>query len=134
MKIFKEFKEFAVKGNVIDLAVGVVIGGAFGKIVSSLVADIIMPPFGLLFSNINFADFRWILTRKPDGAPLSAVNYGIFFQNVIEFLIVAASIFLVIKSINLFRRKKEESKLPHPSKQEQLLEEIRDILKTRGVK
>lgn len=113
--MWKEFKQFAMKGSVIDLAVGVIIGGAFGKIVASLVADIIMPLFGLLFGKINFANlfitlgsgtFKTIDEAKKAGVP--TLNYGIFINNIIEFLIIAFSIFIVIKQINRFSKKKEE--------------------------
>lgn len=131
MSILKEFKDFAVKGNVIDLAVGVIIGGAFGKIISSLVSDVIMPPFGLLFSNLNFADLMYVMTRKPDGAPLSAIRYGVFIQNSIEFIIIAATIFIFVKFINRFRKQKTTPPTPMPPKEEQLLTEIRDLLKEK---
>ena len=121
--IFKEFAAFISKGNVIDLAVGVVIGGAFGKIVSSLVDDIIMPLVGMIIGGIDFSSLT--LTIKD-----AKLAYGMFIQNIIDFLIVAACIFVFIKFINKFKRKKEEE-APAPKKDEQivLLEEIRDLLK-----
>ena len=136
----KEFKEFAMRGNVIDMAVGVVIGGAFGKIVSSIVADVIMPPIGLLVGGAKFTDLQWVM--KPaimeDGVETVAavtLNYGNFIQNVFDFLIIAFSIFLFIKFINNFTKKKpEEEKAPEPvapPKEEVLLTEIRDLLKER---
>lgn len=140
MGMLKEFKEFAMRGNVIDLAVGVVIGGAFGKIVASLVADVIMPPIGLLVGGVNFTDLK--LHLKPaevvDGVQKAAVtlNYGNFLQVTFDFIIVAFAIFMFIKLINKLNRKKEEANAvpappPEPSKEEVLLTEIRDILKTK---
>lgn len=122
-KMAKEFKEFISKGNVIDLAVGVVIGGAFGKIVSSLVDDIIMPLVGIIIGGINFSELKVTIGDAK-------LSYGMFIQNIIDFLIVAACIFVFIKFINKFKRKKEEE-APAPKKDEQivLLEEIRDLLK-----
>lgn len=134
----KEFKEFAMRGNVVDMAVGVIIGGAFGKIVSSLVSDVIMPPIGLLVGGAKFTDLGWVL--KPaimeDGVETVAavtLNYGTFLQNIFDFLIIAFSIFLFIKLINKFKAKeKEEPKAPPaPSKEEVLLTEIRDLLKEK---
>ncbi len=140
MGMLKEFKEFAMRGNVIDLAVGVVIGGAFGKIVASLVADVIMPPIGLLVGGVNFTDLK--LEMKPaeviDGVEKAAVtlNYGNFLQVTFDFIIVAFAIFMFIKSINTLNRKKEEAPAapappPEPTKEEVLLTEIRDLLKTK---
>ncbi|HOJ65657.1 MAG TPA: large-conductance mechanosensitive channel protein MscL [Paludibacteraceae bacterium] len=139
MKLWKEFKEFAMRGSVIDLAIGVIIGSAFGKIVSSLVADVIMPPIGLLISGINFTDLKLVL--KPAEmvndvqTPAVTLNYGNFLQVAFDFLIVAFVIFLLIKGINNFLKKKEEKPVPEataqPSKEEILLTEIRDILKEK---
>lgn len=140
MSIIKEFKEFAMRGNVVDLAVGVIIGGAFGKIVASLVADVIMPPIGLLVGGVNFTDLKAQL--KPaevvDGVEKVAVtlNYGNFIQTTFDFLIVAFAIFMFIKLLNKFNKKKEETPAapappPAPTKEEVLLTEIRDILKTK---
>jgi large conductance mechanosensitive channel len=140
MGMLKEFKEFAMRGNVVDLAVGVVIGGAFGKIVASLVADVIMPPIGLLVGGVTFTDLK--LVMKPaevvDGVEKAAVtlNYGNFLQVTFDFIIVAFAIFMFIKLINQFNRKKEEAPAPPPAppaptKEEVLLTEIRDILKTK---
>lgn len=140
MGMLKEFKEFAMRGNVIDLAVGVVIGGAFGKIVASLVADVIMPPIGLLVGGVNFTDLK--LEMKPaeviDGVEKAAVtlNYGNFLQVTFDFIIVAFAIFMFIKLINRLNRKKEEAPAapappPEPTKEEVLLTEIRDLLKTK---
>lgn len=139
MGMLKEFKEFAVKGNVIDLAVAVIIGGAFGKIVSSFVNDVVMPPIGLLVGGVDFKELNIILkesTTDAAGEVVSAVtlNYGMFIQNIIDFAIVAFVIFLVIKGINRMNKKKEEAPAPppppaEPTPSEKLLEEIRDLLK-----
>jgi large conductance mechanosensitive channel len=134
--MLKEFKEFAMRGNVIDLAVGVIIGAAFGKIISSLVADIIMPPIGMLLGNLDFSNLFIDLTGKgfPSlaaarvaGAP--TLNYGIFINNIIDFLIVAFAIFIIIREINRLFPKKAEVPVVPPDVQ--LLTEIRDILKAR---
>lgn len=128
--LIKEFKEFAIKGNVIDLAVGILIGGAFGKIVSSLVADIITPLLGLALTTIDFKNLVVILKPAMNGNPPLTLNYGLFIQNLIDFVIVSLAIFAVVKAINSFRKKKEAApEPPTPPKQEQLLAEIRDILK-----
>jgi len=134
--MLKEFKDFAMKGNVVDLAVGVIIGGAFGKIVTSLVNDIITPLLGLLLGRVNVAS----LATPPipvigGGAPL-VLKYGIFLQNIIDFLIVAFSIFMFIKVINKFKKKEEVKEViveePKPTKEELLLTEIRDLLKAQN--
>lgn len=137
MGLMQEFKEFAVKGNAIDLAVGIIIGGAFGKIVSSLVSDIILPPSGLLIGGVNFKDFKWLLksaivdTNGVLKAPEVTLNIGNFIQAVFDFLIIAFVIFMMIKAIN--KLKKEEEIAPtvpiEPSNEEKLLVEIRDLLK-----
>ena len=126
MSLLKEFKEFAVKGNVIDLAVGVIIGAAFGKIVASLVEDIVMPLVGTLMGGLNFAG----LSVQIGGA---TIKYGKFIQTGVDFLIVAAVIFLAIKAINRMKREEEKAPAaaPAPPRQEVLLEEIRDLLKAR---
>jgi large conductance mechanosensitive channel len=135
MGMMQEFKAFAVKGNVIDLAVGVIIGGAFGKIVSSLVDDVIMPPIGLLLGGMNFKELS--LTLKPasaDGKTAAVLlKYGNFLQTVIDFAILAFVIFLMVKAINSLKRKEEAAPAPppEPSTQEKLLMEIRDALKAR---
>jgi large conductance mechanosensitive channel len=132
MSMLKEFKDFAMKGNVIDLAVGVIIGGAFGKIVSSLVGDIFMPILGLATGGINFSDMAIKLKdASADGKiPAVLLAYGKFIQNSIDFVIVAFAIFLFIKAINAFK-KKQEAAPAAPSAQEVLLTEIRDLLKAR---
>ncbi len=138
MSLIKEFKEFAMKGNVVDLAVAVVIGAAFGKIVTSFVNDIIMPPLGMLLGGVDFKDLAYVL-RAPYinevGEEMSAVtlSYGNFIQNVVDFIIIAFAIFMVIKAINSLQRKKNVEDAPAPApappKSELLLEEIRDLLK-----
>jgi large conductance mechanosensitive channel len=131
MSVIKEFKEFAMRGNVIDLAIGIVIGAAFGKIVTSLVADIIMPPLGLLIGGVNFTDLKVVLKAAVDANPAVTLNYGNFLQVIFDFLIVAFAIFLLVKGINRFK-KKEEAKPAAPaapSNEEKLLMEIRDLLK-----
>lgn len=131
MSFLKEFKEFAVKGNVIDLAVGIIVGNAFSKIVSSIVADIIMPPVGVFINNIDFHQLKLVLTRKPDGTPIATLNYGNFIQNIVEFIIIALVVFLLVKLISKFRQQKKESGPAPLSREEQILVEIRDILKTK---
>ncbi|NLY18968.1 MAG: large-conductance mechanosensitive channel protein MscL [Clostridiaceae bacterium] len=129
--MLKEFKKFALRGNVLDLAVGVIIGGAFGKIVTSLVNDIIMPVLGILLGRINLQHLKLVIRpAEGDTAELS-VLYGAFIQNVIDFLIIAFSIFLVIRLINSFKKKEEEKppEPPKPTREEELLTEIRDLLK-----
>ncbi len=139
-KFLNEFKEFAVKGNVMDMAVGVIIGGAFGKIVSSLVDDIIMPPIGWLIGGVNFADLKITLPAKEiaEGVTTQAATicYGNFLQTLLDFLIVAWCIFLMVKGINSLKKKEEapapEPKAPaEPSAEEKLLTEIRDLLKNK---
>jgi len=130
MGFVKEFKEFAVKGNVVDLAVGVIIGAAFGKIVTSLVTDIIMPPIGLLMGGIDFKDKLVVLKPAIGKTPAVNLNYGLFINNVIDFIIVAFCIFLVVKAINAMKRQEEAAPAPapEPTKEEVLLTEIRDLL------
>ncbi|MCS7079120.1 MAG: large-conductance mechanosensitive channel protein MscL [Chloracidobacterium sp.] len=132
MGVFQEFKEFISRGNVIDLAVGVVIGGAFNKIVSSFVEDIIMPPVGLLTSGVNFAEAQLVLrAAEKAGEPVVAIRYGNFIQVVIQFFIVATAIFSVVKTVNRLRRPVPAAPLPEPTTEEKLLTEIRDLLKSR---
>lgn len=141
-KFLQDFKAFAMKGNVIDMAVGIIIGGAFGKIVSSLVANIIMPPIGLLVGGVNFTDLKWVLKAAEVGAdgkeiaPAVTLDYGQFLQATFDFLIIAFSIFLFIRLItNLMAKKREEAPAapvpPEPTKEEVLLTEIRDLLKEK---
>jgi large conductance mechanosensitive channel len=131
MKLIDEFKTFAMKGNVVDMAVGIIIGAAFGKIVSSLVGDIIMPPLGLLIGGVNFTDLNVILKAATDAHPAVTWNYGNFLQVCFDFLIVALAVFMVIKAINSAKKKEDAAPAapPAPSKQETLLSEIRDLLK-----
>ncbi len=133
MGILNEFKEFAVKGNAIDLAVGVVIGAAFGKIVTSLVNDVIMPPIGLLVGGVDFSYLAVTLRDKTDAAPAVILRYGVFINSVIDFLIVALAIFALVKGINTLRRSKEEAPAapPAPTREEELLMQIRDALVKR---
>lgn len=133
MKIIQEFKTFAIKGNMIDMAVGIIIGGAFGKIITSLVNDIIMPPIGLLVGGVNFTDLSIKLKEGVGDAPAVTWNYGNFIQVSIDFLIVAFAIFMVIKVMNAAKRKKEEAPAAPPAttKEEILLTEIRDLLKEK---
>jgi len=135
--MLKEFKEFAVKGNVIDLAVGVIIGGAFGKIVSSLVNDILMPVFGFVLSGINMSNLKFVIRPASGDIPEVAILYGSFIQAIIDFLIIAFSIFLFIKFLSLWKKKEEKEEppaSPEPSKEVLLLEEIRDLLKAEHEK
>jgi large conductance mechanosensitive channel len=141
--MLKEFKEFAMRGNVMDMAVGIIIGAAFGKIITSLVNDVIMPPIGLLMGNVDFSnlfvnlqmgsDYATIAAAEEAGAPI--IKYGIFINTVLDFVIVAFAIFLVIRGINRLRRKQEAAPPPAPpppSAEEKLLAEIRDLLKAQG--
>jgi large conductance mechanosensitive channel len=134
MSLIKEFREFAVKGNVVDMAVGVIIGAAFGKIVSSLVADVIMPPLGLVIGGIDFSHFQMILREGIDKTPPVTLKYGVFIQAIFDFLIIAVAVFLLIKLVNRLRRQHaaEPPPPPEPPKQELLLAEIRDLLKNRS--
>ncbi len=132
--MFKEFKEFISKGNVMDLAVGVIIGGAFGKIVTSLVDDMIMPILGIILGKINFTALKLVITPAEGDKPEVAVLYGSFIQNVVNFLIMAFVIFLMVKTVNKLRKpaKKVEEVIEEiPTKEETLLTEIRDILKNK---
>ena len=141
MKLIDEFKAFAMRGNVVDMAVGIIIGAAFGKIVSSFVADIIMPPIGLLLGGVDFTDLKAVLKEPVMDAAGNVVaqavsiNYGNFIQIVIDFLIIAFAVFMAIKALNSLKRKEvvapEEVPVPLPSKEELVLREIRDILKTK---
>jgi large conductance mechanosensitive channel len=133
MGMLKEFKEFAVKGNMIDMAVGIIIGAAFGKVVSSLVKDVLMPPLGILIGGVDFTDLAVTLKTAADGAEAVTLNYGAFIQTIVDFLIVAFAIFVAIKVINTLKRKEEAAPAapPKPSNEEVLLTEIRDLLKTK---
>ncbi|HOW10464.1 MAG TPA: large-conductance mechanosensitive channel protein MscL [Bacteroidales bacterium] len=131
MKILDEFKAFAMKGNMVDMAVGIIIGAAFGKIVSSLVNDIIMPPIGLLLGGVNFTDLKLVLKAANETVPAVTWNYGNFIQVVIDFLIVAWAIFMLVKAMNAAKKKEEAAPAapPAPTKDQALLTEIRDLLK-----
>jgi len=132
MGMAKEFKEFAMKGNMLDMAIGIVIGAAFGKIVSSVVADVLMPPLGLLLGGVNFAALKLTLKEAVGDTAAVTLNYGAFLQTVVDFVIVAFAIFLMIKGINSMRKKQEAPAAPAPPpNQEVLLAEIRDLLKNR---
>lgn len=128
MSIVREFKEFAVRGNVIDMAVGVVVGSAFGKIVSSVVSDVIMPPIGVLLGGVNFSDLAFTIKEAAVSSPAVVIAYGKFIQTVIDFTIIAFAIFMVVRLINSLKQKAEAVPAP-PSNQEVLLAEIRDLLK-----
>lgn len=138
-KFMQEFKEFAVKGNAVDMAVGVIIGGAFGKIVTSIVNDIIMPPIGYIIGGVNFSDLKYelpkVVVQGVELAP-ATINYGTFIQTILDFIIVAFCVFMMVKGINRLSRKKAEEPAtpapePAPSAEEKLLEEIRDLLKNK---
>lgn len=130
MGMVSEFKQFAIKGNMVDMAVGIIIGAAFGKIVSSLVKDIIMPPLGLAIGGVDFADLAVVLKDATDEAAAVTINYGVFIQTIIDFLIIALAIFVAVKVINSMKRKEEEkpAEPPQPSEEVLLLREIRDSL------
>ena len=135
-KFIEEFKAFAVKGNAVDMAVGVIIGGAFGKIVSSIVDDIIMPPIGYLIGGVNFSDLKVVLPAIIEGQESATINYGNFIQTLIDFIIIAFCVFMLVKGINKLKKKEEEkpaapAPAPEPSAEEKLLTEIRDLLKNK---
>ena len=130
MKLFDEFKAFVMRGNVVDMAVGVIIGGAFGKIVTSLVNDIFMPIIGMILGNVNFSSLEIKLGEPVEGVEQAAIKYGMFIQEIVNFIIIAFCIFMFIKLINRIQKKKEEAPAPapEPTKEEALLTEIRDAL------
>jgi len=125
--MFREFKKFALKGNVMDMAIGVIMGAAFGKIVSSIVTDIIMPPIGLLLGGVDFSKFTIVIKQATEITPVVTINYGIFINSVVDFIIIALSVFLVIRQLNKF--KKEAKAEEDPAEEIILLREIRDSLK-----
>jgi large conductance mechanosensitive channel len=132
MGMMKEFKEFAVKGNVVDMAVGIIIGAAFGKIVSSFVGDVIMPPIGVLLGGVDFSNLALTVKEAAGEVPSVVIGYGKFIQTVIDFTIIAFAIFIAVKAINSLKRKEETPTAPpEPPAQEVLLAEIRDLLKER---
>jgi large conductance mechanosensitive channel len=134
MSVVKEFKEFAVKGNMIDMAVGIIVGAAFGKIIASLVSDVLMPPLGLLIGGVNFTTLKATLGLPIEGKEPATINYGNFIQATVDFLIVAFVVFLMVKAINKMKRKEEAAPTapPSPTKDQILLTEIRDLLKARA--
>lgn len=138
MSVIKELKDFMMRGNVVDMAVGVIVGGAFGQIVTALVNDVVMPPIGVLLNGVNFTDLKVVIKdASVDAAgtvlPAVTLNYGNFIQMVINFVIIATVIFFAIKAINSLQKKNEEAPIapPAPSKEEVLLTEIRDLLKEK---
>jgi large conductance mechanosensitive channel len=133
MSMMSEFKSFAMRGNVVDMAVGIVIGGAFGKIVSSFVNDVLMPPIGMLMGGVNFTDLSFVLSEATAETEAVMVNYGSFVQTVVDFVIIAFAIFMVVKAMNSMKKKEEEAPAepPKPSAEVELLTEIRDSLRNR---
>lgn len=133
MSMLQEFKKFAMRGNVVDMAVGIIIGAAFGKIVSSFVSDVIMPPLGLLLGGVDFKDLAIVLKEAAGDVPAVVIAYGQFIQTIVDFLIIAFAIFMAIKVMNSLKKKEEEAPEapPAPSNEEVLLTEIRDILKQK---
>ena len=133
MQILKEFKEFAVKGNVVDMAVGIIIGAAFGKIVSSFVADVVTPPIGMMLGGVDFSSLAITLKAAAGDAPAVVLSYGKFIQTIVDFTIIAFAIFMGIKAINTMKRAEEAAPAPppEPTKEEILLAEIRDLLKEK---
>lgn len=141
MSFIKEFKEFAVKGNVIDMAVGIIIGAAFGKIISSVVSDVIMPPIGLMINGVDFKDLSYVIKDAVLGpnkevlTPAVIISYGKFIQTVIDFTIIAFAVFILVRILNSVKRKQEAAVVPSappaPTKEEILLTEIRDLLKNK---
>jgi large conductance mechanosensitive channel len=131
--MMQEFKAFAMRGNVVDMAVGIIVGGAFGKIVSSFVADVIMPPIGILIGGVDFSNLAVVLQQAVGDIPAVTLNYGKFIQTVFDFTIIAFAIFMAIKGMNSLKKKEEETPAepPAPSKEETLLTEIRDLLQQK---
>ena len=130
MSFIKEFREFAMRGNVVDMAVGVIIGGAFGKIVSSLVGDVAMPVLGILTGGVDFKDLKITLAEAVGETPAVTLNYGAFIQNVFDFIIIAFAIFMMVKALNKLKKEQpKEEAATEPSAEEKLLTEIRDLLK-----
>jgi len=131
MKFLDEFRKFAVKGNMVDMAIGIIIGAAFGKIVETLVNDVLMPPIGLLLGGVNFTDLKVVMRVATETAPAVTWNYGSFIQVLIDFLIIALVIFMLVKAINSAKKKEEAAPAapPAPTKDQELLTEIRDLLK-----
>lgn len=137
MGLMQEFKEFAVKGNAVDMAVGVIVGAAFGKVVSSLVADVFMPPIGVLVGGVDFTKLAVTIKEAADNVPAVTLNYGNFIQSVVDFIIISFAIFMMIKMLNSLKKEpppQEPAVEPAPSKEELLLAEIRDLLKDNAMK
>jgi len=134
MSMMQEFKDFAVKGNVVDMAVGIIIGAAFGKIVTALVAGVIMPPIGLMLGGVDFSDLAIVLQEATGDAEAVVISYGAFIQTLLDFTIVAFAIFMLVKGVNSLKKKEEEAPKedPKPSSEEVLLSEIRDLLKSKA--
>lgn len=131
MSMLKEFKEFAVKGNVVDMAVGIIIGGAFGKIITSLVGDVIMPPIGVALGGVDFSNLSIIVQEAIDKKPAVVISYGKFLQTIIDFTIIAFAIFMAVKAMNSLKKKEAAAAPAAPPNQEVLLAEIRDLLKNK---
>ena len=133
MKLLSEFKTFAMRGNVVDMAVGIIIGAAFGKVVSSFVNNIVMPPLGVLIGGVNFTDLSIVLKEAEGDVAEVAIGYGLFIQSVVDFIIIAAAIFVAVRVMNSLKKKEEAAPAapPAPSKEEVLLTEIRDLLKAQ---
>ena len=131
MGMLQEFRDFAARGNVVDMAVGVIMGGAFGKITTALVNDVLMPPLGMALGGVDFSDKAIVLRAATETDPGVAVKYGVFINTVIDFTIVALAVFVLVKAINSMRKKQEAAPPPGPTKEEQLLTEIRDALRAR---
>ena len=131
MSMMSEFKDFAMRGNVVDMAVGIVIGGAFGKIVSSFVSDVLMPPIGLMMGGVDFGDLAVVLQEASGDVAAVTINYGSFIQTVLDFVIIAFAIFMVVRAMSNMKKKEEAAPAapPKPSAEEVLLTEIRDALK-----
>ena len=129
MGMMQEFKDFAMRGNVVDMAVGIVIGGAFGKIVSSFVANVVTPPIGLLMGGVDFTELKMVLQEAIGDQAAVTINYGAFLQTVFDFIIIAFAIFMVVKGLNSMKKKEAEAAPAAPPKEQVLLEEIRDLLK-----
>lgn len=131
MGMLQEFKEFAVKGNAVDMAVGIITGAAFGKIVSSIVDDVVMPPIGVILGGVDFSDLKLVLKDAVGDVPAVTLNWGKFIQTCLDFVIVAFAVFMLVKAINTLKRKQEAAPPPAPPADVALLTEIRDLLKTR---
>jgi large conductance mechanosensitive channel len=133
MSMLSEFKDFAIKGNVVDMAVGIIVGAAFGKIVSSFVKDVIMPPLGVMMGGVNFSDLAVVIQEAAEDVPVVAIKYGLFIQTIVDFVIVALAIFMAVKVMNSLKKKEQEAPKedPKPSNEEVLLTEIRDLLKNK---